>query len=147
MKPKAIIFDIDGVLSEKYQNRQWREENKVHLDAPIFQIQEIFSNLLKSTSYKIFSLTGRTEACREKTIAWLNTHYLRDSNNANEYSLLMRHIDDWRKGFEVKRDMFEFQVKDKYGVIFAIDDDPEICKMHKEHSIFTLEVKRSLNDK
>lgn len=139
MKQKAIIFDIDGVLSQKYPDRQWRQEDLVHLDTPITQIKEIFSDLIKNTDAKIFFLTGRTEQCREETYNWICNNY-----GPKDFSLLMRDCDDWRRGFEVKKDMFD-KIKTRYEVFFAIDDDPEICKMYKENNIFTLEVRRDLN--
>lgn len=172
--PKAVIFDIDGVLAEKSPERDYREYDKVGLDK---HNKKYFKELIYSYAekfykksgkwkreYHIFFITGRKEYCREITEKWLGNGYytfyepmcfadcLASCTDpisyflGNRYNLFMRPNDDHRKAVVLKKEIYEKHIKGKYEVELAIDDDPEICEMWKNEGIKTLEVKRLTNN-
>jgi len=157
-KQKAVIFDIDGVLAKISKNedgtpkRGYHNYDKVDLDEPIergFDLIRIFYNCYFGKA-KIIFVTGRKEFCREKTLTWidcelqktlhslyLNTDFLQE---LKWWNIFMRPDSDHRPAVELKKEIYETQIKDKYNVIMAFDDDPEVCKMYKEQGILTLQV-------
>ena len=153
MKPKAVIFDIDGVLAEKSFERDYREYNKVDLDKPMkemFRLLEYFSE----SSCKILLVTGRKEYCRNITQQWVVKHFnkcasfckIDNDDFDNRFKMFMRTGDvntgDHRKAHILKKEIYEKYIKQNYDVIMAIDDDTDVCQMWRNEGLLTLEVKR-----
>jgi len=167
-KQKAVIFDIDGVLAEKSPERDYREYDKVHLDKHnteyfeklIYSYAEKFyqKNGKWKREYHIIFITGRKEHCRELTEKWLGNGYYKHYKPicfadclascsdpisyflGQRYKLFMRGDKDHRKAHELKREIYEKEVKDKYDVVACFDDDPEIIKMYQEYGLLTFQV-------
>lgn len=141
---KAVIFDIDGVLAKKSPERNYREYDKVHLDSPIesgFDTLYAYANL---TDHKIFFITGRKELCRKATVEFLEKHS--PSLELVDYKLLMRENSDHRKAPILKKELYEQFIKDKYDVLEAYDDDPDICEMWRSVGITAFEIKREIEE-
>lgn len=98
----------------------------------------------------IILLTGRPEKYRSETKEWLSKLGL-------EYSLFMRpdflngivtcsmpprEIPDHRPTHEVKSEIYEREIKGKYDVLFAIDDDPKCVQMYRSLGLTCLDVGR-----
>lgn len=65
---------------------------------------------------------SRTERYRPETEAWLEEHDI-------EYkALFMRPAGDKRKDTIVKREIFDREIRDKYAVLFVLDDRISVCR-------------------
>ena len=162
---RAIIFDIDGVLAKISKNedgtpkRGYRDYDKVDLDERVenmrYITEPIFQDFISSEEDHIILITGRKELCRIKTIDWFLSKYeksdilVKGMNHVqanevlldyNKTILFMRPDNDHRKAVELKKEIYQTQIKGNYDVIMAFDDDPEVCKMYKEQGILTLQV-------
>jgi hypothetical protein len=162
MKKQAIVFDIDGVLAEKSPERDYREYDKVDLDKPISQGFDL-CEMYVLDGYEVLFVTGRKELCREKTVNFLfesltesNSKFRRlvlnkESLNAKcveilkrsiSNSLFMRDDGDHRKAQVLKKEIYDYHIKDKYDVVAAFDDDPLVCNMYKNEGLFVFQVVR-----
>ncbi len=132
----AVIVDLDNTLMFRSKDkdgnylRGWREEHLMESDVPSNLLNLI--NFLKEDIHLIF-ISGSREYARINYINWFKKYL---SPNLN-YELFLRNNDDWRKGFEVKKDIYLTYVKEKFNVLVAFDDDPDICKMYKEEGILS----------
>jgi len=79
------------------------------------QIIQSFS--ISNPDMKFIFLTGREEKYRGITadLIWDNLELL-------TFQLLMRPDSDYRSDVEIKREIYEREIKDKYDVLFCIDD-------------------------
>lgn len=121
--PKAIIVDIDGTVANHHGVRGPFDWHKVHMDAPITEILNIVRSL--SHFYKIVFMSGRDEACREMTKAWLTTYYKGDE----KLELYMRAEGDGRKDCIVKEELFLKHVATKYNVEATLDDRDQVVDL------------------
>jgi predicted kinase len=121
--PKAIIVDIDGTIANHHGVRGPFDWHKVHMDEPITEILNIVRSL--SHFYKIVFMSGRDEACRELTEAWLTTYYKGD----DEVELYMRAEGDGRKDCIVKEELFMKHVAPKYNVEATLDDRDQVVDL------------------
>ena len=159
IKQKAVIFDIDGVLAKKSPDRDFREYDKVDLDLPIdinLKIVNFFGTSYQTDSRdKIIFITGRKELCRDKTIKWLLSNFQRvakkKSFNAYEYYinefdfknsalLFMRADKCHQESDELKRNIYNKHIKDKYDVVAVFEDDPKNVKMFRELGLMVFDV-------
>lgn len=121
---KAIIVDIDGTLSIN-TSRDYYDLTRVEEDIPnkvICELIEIYSLV----DHKILLVSGRDESARQLTINWLNSNHIKYDH------LLMRPIGDSRSDTIVKKELFELHIKDKFNVVFAVDDRKKVCRMWRE---------------
>lgn len=141
LKPKSVerntkledclIVDIDGTLSEK-GDRDIYDASKAHLDTVIEPVAEIIRKF--DGIANIIFLSGRTEAHRGVTEKWLAVHGLWGGR------LYMRKDGDKRCDSIVKKELYEENVKDKYNVLFVIDDRLRVCRMWVDQGLFVLNV-------
>lgn len=136
--PDCIIVDIDGTLA-KMKDRGPFDENKVYQDEVRKHVLfTIMSLLIANPELKIFIFSGRSTACEDETIRWIQDKCgLGVSNNLNldetkdydyEVELHMRVEGDRRRDSLVKRDLYNLYVKDKYNVIVVFDDRPQVIR-------------------
>lgn len=128
----AVICDLDGTLIE---NPDWDGDlEKFYrniLDGFPIEWCEFLVNILAEKKIKILFITARDEKCRSMTIAQLNRWF------DFPYELYMRKNGDLRPDFEVKRD-YTIELKEKYNILFAIDDNVNNCIMFRNNGITSL---------
>lgn len=54
--------------------------------------------------------------------------------------LFMRPTGDYRPDTEIKREIYEKHIKDKYEVLFCLDDRPSVCRLWRELGLICLQV-------
>lgn len=159
IKQKAVIFDIDGVLAKKSPDRDFREYDKVDLDLPI-EITFFLCEQCIMNDYEIFWITGRKELCRDKTIDFIYNN-LPKSNSYIAHKLLSKYSDKYQEGVlkesismslfmradkchqksdELKRNIYNKHIKDKYDVVAVFEDDPKNVKMFRELGLMVYDV-------
>lgn len=142
MKPQAFIFDIDGTIADcshrlpliyenvekriKKPNPDWDAFHKAsNGDLPISNVMRVLASL--DNAYNILFVTGRPEFTRDRTQKWLDTFLWLDS-----YWLYMRPDNNRRPDYQVKREIYETQIKDKYDVIGVFEDRDQCVQMWRE---------------
>jgi len=177
MKPKAIIVDIDGTLSNNDHRRHFVDANH-----PINEKDRISQISLENTPYPdekgftwrpdwksfneqmvndtpnewcvtlvtqmsvpewgyppaIIFVTGREECFRSitecKILKWTRM-CVRD----NQCQLFMRPTKDYRADTVIKREIYENHIKDKYDILFCIDDRQSIVDMWRSLGLTVLQ--------
>lgn len=139
---KAIIFDIDGTLSDPshrihlYKAGKYDEFNaSCHLDMPIKTICELCHVLSRNKDIDIIFLTGRTDINAEKTRKWIET-YIKPKYG---YKLIMRKYGDTRPSTITKKEAYE-DIKQEFNVIMAFDDRKDIISMWKTLNIICFHI-------
>lgn len=153
MLKKAIICDIDGVLLETkhifeeiekanltgaskwdYFNRR-ANDHDVEVDTRVIEILETFAN----QGYKILFVTARSEEIAKQTSAKIDMAIGQYAQKIFKYGLAMRGASDFNASDCVKAELLQ-QIREKFDVLFAIDDDESNCDMFRKNNILTLQV-------
>ena len=138
---KAIIFDLDGVICDVNHRRYLAEENKWEEfyeglvgDKPNEWALDLLGRFSSDADIEIFFVTGRPEKYRVKTKEWFDRHdiFILDDR------LFMRGDEDSRPDYEVKQEIYEKNIKDKYRVLFAIDDRKQVADMWRRVGLVCL---------
>lgn len=135
-KQTAIICDLDGTLS---LFKDGNPLNKKH----IFFDRDFSKDVLNRPIAKIIRnvpvdvliiLTGRKGEYKKQTIQWLE-------DNIIPYDLLfMRAIGDRREDTIVKKEIYEKEIKDKYDVLFVLEDRNRIVALWRALGLICLQV-------
>lgn len=165
IKTRAIICDLDGTLCNCEHRRHFLRPvvTETNRDFPIettpkpkpkkdwknfnanipydtmneWCFELIFAMFHKG--YHIIFVSGRSEDNREITLEWL----LEKLNEANmrmvRPSLFMRKEKDNRKDSIVKKEIYETHIKDKYDVLFCIDDRQQVVDTWRELGLVCLQ--------
>ena len=148
----AIIFDIDGTLSDVAHrrhfvtngNRQWDEFFDAMVNDPPTRVTAIaaiingwvtFAAARDQTPFKLLVFTGRPDSHRQQTVDQLNNFVPGFLDNA---ALLMRKTGDYRPDTEVKREMLN-KVREHCNPTIVFDDRPSVIAMWKQEGLTVLE--------
>lgn len=129
---RAIIVDIDGTVAHR-TNRDPFEYDKVIHDAADKETIEVIAAMWKS-GYKIIFVTARDDSCFNDTYTWL-TH-----NCPPFVKLYMRKTGDKRRDSEVKKEIYETQIKPNYDVLCVFDDRNQVVEMWRELGLKCMQV-------
>lgn len=139
--PMAIIIDIDGTLA-LHGTRSPFDEARVNEDIPNARVVEAVQMEIALGHYPIFC-SGRTDACREATVAWLHQHVL-DPLLAEigyvPYALMMRATGDARKDSIMKMELFDRYIRDEYYVKRVYDDRDQVVEMWRSLGLTCMQV-------
>lgn len=146
----AIMCDLDGTLSINDHGRKfWGEEtalcDKDSLSLPVSNVlktyiscnssimQKFTDNVSSFDRYngflltiKIIYMSGRENKYRPSTVKFLKKHNL---NSKIWTELHMRKTGDYRPDTIIKKELYNAHVKDKYNVIFVLDDREGVVNM------------------
>ena len=89
---------------------------------------------------ELIFVTGRegTAKLREQTEAQLDLYF-------PNYTIFYRPENDYRKAAEVKKEIYLNNIKGKYDILFAIDDDIQNIRMFEKLGIHTLHCRYGRN--
>ncbi len=140
--PFCIIFDIDGTLSH-VGDRSPYDSRECAVDLPNKSIIALnaWARLVQIEGHKYFSnkelkivlLSGRKEEAREATETWMKDH------GVVYDELYMRETADDRRDSIVKEELFNTHIRDKYNVIFIVDDRQQVVDMWRDLGITCLQ--------
>lgn len=119
--PRAVICDIDGTLADLGGRHPFDYEN-VDQDAVKHATAELL-RILHAAGVAIILVSGREDTSRRKTIAWLHV------NEIPWDELAMRKAGDYRKDTIIKRDIYKHRIRDRYDVLFVLDDRDQVVEM------------------
>lgn len=145
-KPRAIIIDLDGTLSNSVKRVKFVSDDPkdyesfykfIPEDKPNEWCKDLVEQYWVNSKKTIIFLTGRPEWTRTMSIEWLREHLaimLRPEDNT---LLFMRADGDYRKDDIIKEEHVK-NIKKKYDVLFAIDDRMNNCEMFERNGIKAL---------
>lgn len=129
---KVVLVDIDGTVSHMVDRSPY-EYSKVGSDSPDKNVIDVVDALWKASNTLIF-ITAREDSCYEETYAWL-------INNCPPFSkLYMRKTGDYRSDAEVKKEIYENYIKDKFNVLCVLDDRQSVVDMWRSLGLTCLQV-------
>lgn len=134
--PSCVIFDIDGTLA-CIGDRSPYDGKSCAVDLPNESVIRLLHLIQSSEAYvspKIILFSGRNGDSEPETRQWL------DDQDIIVYELHMRKPGDARKDSIIKREMFNQFIKDKYNVLFIVDDRDQVVEMWRSMGITCLQV-------
>lgn len=133
----AVIFDMDGTLTQGPKDRSPYEWDKVENDLPNkIVIEQI--EFHKSKGRKIILCSGRDSVCRGLTIEWCRI------NGIYFDELFMREQNDNRKDSIIKKELYQTRIQPKYNVLCVFDDRLQVLKEWSELGLFTICVNQGM---
>jgi len=133
---RAVVFDIDGVLSDavgrqhfiEQGRRDWNAFFEACGDDPVIEEIERLLELLDPT-LQIVLLTGRPLRVRPQTLAWLERYGLRWD------LLIMRDWGDYSFVTEFKNAVVHDLRTAGFEILLALEDDPQNHAMYVAEGI------------
>lgn len=127
----AFVFDIDGTLALK-GDRPPYDWDRVGEDKPNEPVVAVARALLYD-GRPIVYVSGRSEVCREATENWLHEHVHKSAVDwGYEYliaGLHMRPDGDYRPDTDLKREIYETEIKANFNVLGVFDDRRSVVRM------------------
>jgi predicted kinase len=139
--PNAIIVDIDGTLARMVDRGPF-DEHFVMNDELIEYVERMVYHAAYAECAIIF-MSGRTDACKEDTTKWLMKHLdFLDPDFMVTWELHMRRSveDRGRPDDDVKYDLFNAHVRDRFNVLYVIDDRDKVVKMWRDIGLVCAQV-------
>ena len=130
--PNAILCDVDGTLAEIYGRNPY-DTSYCDADGLHHHIASLLFAIEKY-GWKIILVSGRSEEARDMTQQWLC------DNLVGYDALFMRKEDDYRKDYIVKQEIYDNEIKDKYNVMFVLDDRNQTVNMWRNLGLNCLQV-------
>jgi predicted kinase len=127
--PDAIICDMDGTLAlfgDKNPYSRDFEDDEVNI--PVADI------LWKYKDENIILVSGRSDMYRNQTLLFLR------KSDINFTHLFMRKNDDNRKDSIVKQEIYDNEIKDKYNILFVLDDRNSVVSMWRSNGLTCMQV-------
>lgn len=129
---KAIICDLDGTLclydreSGKHYDRDYENDS----------INEAVRYVLDGSDpyNEIVFVSGRKEQYRAVTHEWLSRY------GFGSHPLFMRKDGDNRKDVIIKQEIFEEKIKDKYQILFVLDDRNQVVEFWRSIGLTCFQV-------
>lgn len=119
--PRAIWVDLDGTLAH-LNGRDPYDASTCENDGLNQEVADILS-LHKARGDSIIIVSGRQSTWRTQTEAWLM------KNLINYDKLFMRPGLDARKDSIIKKEIYDAEIKDKYRILFCLDDRNQVVEM------------------
>jgi hypothetical protein len=131
---KAIICDIDGTLALQGERHifDYEEAGVDTLNTPVALILQALCNL--EDKPKIVICSGRMDYGAEVLMDWLLKYGVHIDD------LYMRKTEDYRPDNIIKREIYENELKDKYDILFVLDDRNQVVDMWRDLGLTCLQV-------
>lgn len=138
---KAILVDLDGTLANIDKRRKELKEHnnfekfyqEIQYDELNYWCKEIIE--LFKQKYKIILITGRekTKEVENLTLNWL------EKNNIYYDQIYFRNYKDNRKDSIIKKEIFENNIKNKFEILFVVDDRLQVVEMWRKLGLVCLQ--------
>ena len=127
----AIIVDMDGTLAI-IDHRNPYDVSCCDLDLPNKPVLETVLKWQSNTT--IIIVSGRTDNGKEKTEIWLKKY------GVNYQHLYMRKTGDMRKDAIIKQEIYNDFIRDKYNILFILDDRQQVVDMWRSLGLTVFQV-------
>jgi hypothetical protein len=134
---KCYVFDLDGTLADcqhriyyiQYDPPEWRAFFAAcDKDIPIQHVIQLAKTLYRDGTTIVY-VSGRSDECRDKTVAWM------ENNGLLPTHLYMRKQGDHRPDYKVKSELLDQLLADGFEPIMAFDDRDQVVKMWRDRGI------------
>lgn len=131
--PYCVIFDLDGTLA-CMGDRSPYDGKACGADSVNKSIRALLKVIKNTGDFKVGIFSGRSEEAMYETREWLKDNHI-------DWSFLaMRRSGDNRKDAIIKKEMFDKYIRDKYNVLFVVDDRDQVVKMWRDIGLVCLQV-------
>ncbi|MEE2040132.1 AAA family ATPase [Nocardiopsis sp. CT-R113] len=131
--PRAVLVDVDGTVA-LMGDRGPYDWGRVGEDAPNRSVIDV-AVALHTDGHVLVVMSGRSEVCRDATVAWLSEHL-----RSPFVGPFMRAEGDHRKDSVVKAELFDAHVRDHYDITAVLDDRRQVVDMWRSMGLVTLQV-------
>lgn len=140
MNPRAVIWDLDGTLSddrarahyvevEAGKRRDWKSYfDAIEEDPPIAASIALLQALRKD-GHRIIYLTGRPEYTRDRTVRWLM------ANGLDDYDLLLMRPEGERRPAGTFKVEVIAGLRDRYEIVCAFEDRIDVADALREGDV------------
>jgi len=142
MKKRAVIFDIDGTLSN-LDHRLHFIKDGAHdwssffanciADTLVHPVADMLRRYHDDPDITVLIATGRPSDYGPHTISWLA------KNDIQYETLYMRNEDDYRNDAIIKREILH-KIQENYEVVFTVDDRQRVVDMWRDEGILCMQV-------
>ena len=137
---KALIIDFDGTLCDAKGRRHYLDGDKPNYnkfyESAIFSLpNEWCVEIIKrfSVDHTILIVTGQPAEYHRNIKDWLGKYLI------PYHKILGRKSGDFRKDNTIKLEIYETEIKDKYRIIFCVDDRKRVSDMWREQGLVVLQ--------
>jgi len=138
--PRAVIWDLDGTLSddrarahfvevEKGRRRDWNSYFDAIDEDPPIAASMVLLQALRAHGVRILYLTGRPEYTRAKTERWLK------ANGLDEYDLLVMRPEGERRHAGLFKVDAVRDLRRRYEIVCAFEDRIDVADHLRESGI------------
>ena len=131
--PPALLVDIDGTVA-LIGDRSPYDWSQVGSDTPN-QAVIAAVRAMHAAGNAIVFCSGRDEACRAETEAWLELYV-----GVPYEALFMRPEGDSRKDAVVKREIFDSEIRDRWRIAGVFDDRQQVVRMWRALGLTVFQV-------
>jgi len=124
--PTAIICDLDGTLALLNGRNPYDASDCVNdlLNRPVAQLLKTICR--SRPEVKILLVSGREQKYMHQTWDWLEKHDI-----PYDY-LFMRCTGDTRKDAIIKREIYDYYIRNQFNVWFVLDDRRQVVEMWRD---------------
>lgn len=153
----VYIFDIDGTIADcshrlhhiqppaglihfEPGETDWKPDWDTFYslcvnDKPIDNVCHLLRILQMKPYIEIIFITGRSEKWREHTVEWLKRQ-----GCLHPVYLLMRADGDHRPDYEIKKEIYDEHIKDKFNVLGVFEDRDQVVQMWRNMGLTCYQV-------
>lgn len=142
-KPLAIWVDMDNTLSDASHRAHfldktkgkpnWNDFFEACKDDPINDWCVDLIRGMYKLDRKILICSARPIDYKNYTKNWL------EQNNVPYHEIIMRNKNDFRPDYIVKEQMYDFEIKTKYELIFSVDDRKQVIDKMRSRGVIVLD--------
>lgn len=141
--PGAVICDLDGTLSF-LNGRSPYDAKDCDKDPPNLPVIQCVLAMYRA-GYKILFTSGREDKYREPTERFIEQYLqvvpiMGGPSVTMPHSLFMRPSGDMRKDNIIKTELFDANIRDKYNVVFCLDDRNQVVDQWREMGLCCMQV-------
>lgn len=131
--PSVVLVDVDGTIALA-NGRNPYDESTVSADLPNSDIIAVVRALHRD-GHRLVVISGRTEASRPDTVAWLEQHL-----GAAINMLYLRAVGDRRPDIVVKQEIYRHHIEPRYRVVCVLEDRTRVVGMWRDLGLTCLQV-------
>ena len=132
-RPSAVLVDVDGTIAVAH-GRSPYDESTVSADLPNNDIIAVVRALHRD-GHRLIVVSGRTEAARSDTSAWLERHL-----GVPIDAVYLRAVGDRRPDVVVKKELYRRHIEPRYRVLCVLEDRSRVVEMWRGLGLTCLQV-------